>query len=138
MSGSAALILEEHPNWTPNQVKGALMSTLVNVPGAGGEVNVHARDEAPRNLTSNAGLTPEHPDRLGHRPDRLDPGELPPGELPQRSDSERSRPAGAGRASGAIARSMDGQRSETDPTRASFRRASLREATFRKTADFDK
>ena len=42
MSGAAALILEEHPNWTPAQVKGALMATLDDVPGAGGVIDVNA------------------------------------------------------------------------------------------------
>src|SRR5918995_223306 len=39
VSGAAALLLEDHPDWTPAQVKGALVSTLDDVPGAGGVVN---------------------------------------------------------------------------------------------------
>ena len=39
VSGAAALLLEDHPDWTPDQVKGALVSTLDDVPGAGGAVN---------------------------------------------------------------------------------------------------
>ncbi len=42
VSGAAALILEEHPSWTPAQVKGALVATLDDVPGAGGAVDVTA------------------------------------------------------------------------------------------------
>ena len=42
VSGAAALIIEEHPNWTPAQVKGALVATLDDVPGAGGAVDVAA------------------------------------------------------------------------------------------------
>ena len=33
-AGAAAQILARHPNWTPDQVKGALMKTARNVPGA--------------------------------------------------------------------------------------------------------
>jgi serine protease AprX len=57
VSGVAALLLEEHPDWTPNQVKGALKSTLVNVAGAGGEVSVARALRATR-LQANVGLTP--------------------------------------------------------------------------------
>ena len=39
VSGAAALLLEDHPDWTPAQVKGALVSTLDDVPGAGGVIN---------------------------------------------------------------------------------------------------
>jgi serine protease AprX len=39
VSGTAALLLEEHPDWTPDQVKGALVATLDDVPGAGGVVD---------------------------------------------------------------------------------------------------
>ncbi len=34
VAGVAAQILARHPNWTPDQVKGALMKTARNVPGA--------------------------------------------------------------------------------------------------------
>jgi serine protease AprX len=40
VSGAAALLLEAHPEWTPAQVKGALGSTVYDVPGAGGLVDV--------------------------------------------------------------------------------------------------
>jgi Subtilase family len=36
VSGSAAQILARHPNWTPNQVKGALMVTARDYPGKAG------------------------------------------------------------------------------------------------------
>ena len=42
VSGAAALLLEEHPSWTPSQVKGALTSKLVDVPGAGGVIDAAA------------------------------------------------------------------------------------------------
>ena len=112
------------------------MKTLFNVPGVGGEVNVHEAMHA-SNPTSNAGLTPSTTidpatglidwtrasfrrasfrDASDSRPGRrLEPGELP---LRAARSIEVSDPA--------------------DPTRASFRRASFRRASFRKTADFDK
>jgi hypothetical protein len=42
VSGVVALMLEEHPDWTPDQVKGALVSTLQDVPGAGATVDAAA------------------------------------------------------------------------------------------------
>jgi serine protease AprX len=57
VSGVAALVLQRRPAWTPNQVKGALQSTLINVPGVGGEVNAN-RAMSATNLTSNVGLAP--------------------------------------------------------------------------------
>jgi subtilisin family serine protease len=42
VSGVAALLLEEHRNWTPDQVKAALVRTARNVPGAGAEVDAEA------------------------------------------------------------------------------------------------
>jgi serine protease AprX len=56
VSGVAALLLEEHPDWSPNQVKGAMMSTLRNVPGAGGTVNAAAALDG--GGEANAGLEP--------------------------------------------------------------------------------
>jgi len=58
-SGIAALILEENPSWTPNEVKGAMENRLRNVPGVGGQALADKAVEAPsRALSSNASLTP--------------------------------------------------------------------------------
>ena len=46
VSGASALLLEEHPAWTPAQVKGALTSKLVDVPGVGGAIDVAAALDA--------------------------------------------------------------------------------------------
>src|SRR3954447_9235671 len=46
VSGAAALLVEAHPGWTPAQVKGALVATLDDVPGAGGVINVDAALDA--------------------------------------------------------------------------------------------
>jgi serine protease AprX len=56
VSGAAALIIDENPTWTPNQVKGAMIATLKDVPGAGAALDVSAalRGSGPANL----GLTP--------------------------------------------------------------------------------
>jgi serine protease AprX len=83
VSGAAALLLQEHPDWTPAQVKGALMATLDDVPGAGAVIDVAAA----LNATASASTT------------------LTPNEL-------------IDPASGLI-----------DWTRASFRRASFRDAS---------
>jgi serine protease AprX len=56
VSGVAALMLEEHPDWTPNQVKGAMMATLRDVPGVGGTVDAAAALDG--SGEANAGLVP--------------------------------------------------------------------------------
>jgi serine protease AprX len=62
VSGAAALIVEENPSWSPDRVKGAMMGTLANVPGAGGEINVAAalngRGLANLDLTPNPLVSP--------------------------------------------------------------------------------
>jgi len=56
VSGVAALMLEEHPDWSPDQVKGAMVATLDNVPGGGGKVDAAAALAG--SGVANAGLTP--------------------------------------------------------------------------------
>jgi len=62
VSGAVALILEERPNWSPDRVKGAILDTLEEVPGAGAELNVVAaldgRGEANRGLVPNTLVSP--------------------------------------------------------------------------------
>jgi serine protease AprX len=55
-SGAAALLIEEHPDWTPDQVKGALVATLDDVPGAGGVIDSAAALSA--NATASVSLPP--------------------------------------------------------------------------------
>jgi subtilisin family serine protease len=56
VSGAVALILAENPGWSPDRVKGAILSTLEEVPGAGAELNVNAALDG--RGYANAGLTP--------------------------------------------------------------------------------
>lgn len=56
VSGVAALVIEKNPGMTPNQVKGALMGTLRNVPGAGAAVDANAALDG--SGSANAGLVP--------------------------------------------------------------------------------
>jgi serine protease AprX len=42
VSGAAALMVDENPSWSPDRVKGAMMNTLEEVPGAGATLNVAA------------------------------------------------------------------------------------------------
>ncbi|MHB8641260.1 MAG: S8 family peptidase [Gaiellaceae bacterium] len=63
VSGAAAYILTQHPNWTPDQVKGALMSTaalplglLVHGPLGAGVVQAQAAANANGVANPNAGL----------------------------------------------------------------------------------
>jgi serine protease AprX len=59
VAGVVATILEEHPSWTPDQVKGALANNLRSLPGGGHEVDALAAFQASkRELTSNVGLEP--------------------------------------------------------------------------------
>ena len=56
VSGVAALVIEKNPGMTPNQVKGALMGTLRNVPGVGAAVDANAAMDG--SGSANAGLVP--------------------------------------------------------------------------------
>ena len=56
VSGAAALVLEKNPGMTPNQVTGAMMSTLRNVPGVGAAVDANAAMDGTG--SANAGLVP--------------------------------------------------------------------------------
>jgi serine protease AprX len=58
VSGAVAALLEAHPTWTPDQVKGAITNNLVAVP-AGEELDaLEAHVTAQRKLVSNEGLEP--------------------------------------------------------------------------------
>ena len=129
VSGAAALRHRGAPGLDARtQVKGALLATLDDVPGAGGVIDVYAALDAGVVLVDEP--RSEHPDRPGDRADRLGAGELPARELPRCERLEPQRASGAGRASAATAGSRAAARSI--PTRVSFRRVS-----FRKTTDFD-
>jgi serine protease AprX len=63
VSGAVALILDENPGWSPDRVKGAILSTLEEVPGAGAELDVAAamdgRGYANSGLTPNSLISPD-------------------------------------------------------------------------------
>jgi serine protease AprX len=127
VSGVAALMLEEHPDWTPNQVKGAMKGTLRNVPGAGGAVDAAAALDG--SGEANAGLVPST---------LLDPanGEIDWTRASFRRASFRDAAgspldAGWSRASFRCDCSLL-PNGEVDPTFSSFRIAS-----FRRTSDFE-
>jgi serine protease AprX len=59
VSGIVAALLEKHPSWTPDQVKGALVNNLRELPGGGDEVDALAAYNASKDeLVSNQGLKP--------------------------------------------------------------------------------
>lgn len=130
VSGGVALILEEHPGWTPNQVKGALMQTLFNVPGVGGEVNVHDAMHA-KPVAANEGLEPAG--IIDPTTGMIDWSRASFRRASFRSASDSRLGASWSRASFRCNCSLTDNGDEVDPARASFRRAS-----FRKTADVDK
>ncbi len=128
VSGAAALLLEEHPTWSPAQVKGALTSKLVDVPGAGGVIDVAAALDG--TAASTVSLAPNQ---------LIDPatGQIDWARASFRRASFRDASGSPLSASWSRAsfRCDCGFTSsgEVDPTRVSFRRVS-----FRRTADFDR
>jgi serine protease AprX len=60
VAGVAADLIADHPDWTPDMVKGALVNTATQLPGGGArEVNARAADEAGSDqLSSDQNLTP--------------------------------------------------------------------------------
>jgi serine protease AprX len=128
VSGVAALMLEKNPGLTPNQVKGALVATLHNVPGAGAAVDAAAALDGTG--PANQGLVPN---RL------IDPatGQIDWARASFRRASFRDASGSPLSASWSRAsfRCDCGLTSsgEVDPTRVSFRRVS-----FRRTSDFER
>jgi serine protease AprX len=124
VSGAAALVVEAHPDWTPGQVKGALASTVVDVPGAGGVVDVNAALDA-----SSAFSTSLAPNTL------VDPatGQIDWARASFRRASFRDASGSPLSASWSRAsfRCDCGftESGEVDPTRVSFRRVSFRKTT---------
>jgi serine protease AprX len=53
-TGAVALLLAQHPNWTPNQVKSALLNNLRQVPGVGMELDVEAANAATKKELKNS------------------------------------------------------------------------------------
>jgi serine protease AprX len=128
VSGVAALMLEKRPGLTPNQVKGAMLGTLYNVPGTGAAVDALAALDGTG--SANQGLTPN---RL------IDPstGQIDWTRASFRRASFRDAfgsplSASWSRASFRCDCGLTAS-GEVDPSRVSFRRVS-----FRRTSDFDR
>ena len=124
VSGAAALLVEAHPDWSPAQVKGALVSKLVDVPGAGGAIDVAAALDA--SSTFAVSLAPN---------ELIDPvsGQIDWARASFRRASFRDASGSPLSASWSRAsfRCDCGFTSsgEVDPTRVSFRRVSFRKTT---------
>jgi serine protease AprX len=60
VAGAVAGLLQKHPSWTPDMVKGAILNTARDVPGgAGREMDAMAANGAAKDkLVANVGLTP--------------------------------------------------------------------------------
>jgi serine protease AprX len=126
VSGTVALVLEDDPAMTPNEVKGALVATARNVPGAGAAVDAYAALDG--HGSANEGLVPST---------LIDPGTL--GIDSTRASFRRAsfRDAAGSpfaalwtRASFRCTCGLEAS-GDIDPARASFRRVS-----FRRTVDF--
>jgi serine protease AprX len=126
VSGAAALLIEAHPNWTPAQVKGALQATVVDVPGAGGVIDVNAALDSTAAATVN--LAPNT--LIDPTSGLIDWTRASFRRASFRDASGSNLSASWSRASFRCDCGFDTS-GEIDPTRASFRRVS-----FRKTTDF--
>jgi serine protease AprX len=124
VSGAAALVLDAHPDWTPAQVKGALSSTVVDVPGAGGVIDVNAALDT--NTVFSTNLAPNT---------LIDPasGQIDWARASFRRASFRDAsgsPLGASWSRASFRCDCGFTESgEVDPTRVSFRRVSFRKTT---------
>ena len=125
-SGAVALLLEAHPTWTPNQVKGALMATLEDVPGVGGAIDVTAALDS--STTWNTSLAPNT--MLDPATGLIDWTRASFRRASFRDASDSNLLASWSRASFRCDCGLTAS-GEVDPTRVSFRRVS-----FRKTTDF--
>ena len=128
VSGVVALMLDENPGLTPNQVKGAMLSTLKDVPGAGAAVDAYAamRGWGPANggLTANTLIDPTT--------NLIDWNRVSFRRASFRDASGSRLEAAWSRASFRCDCGLtDG--GEVEPNRVSFRRVS-----FRRTSDFDR
>jgi serine protease AprX len=126
VSGAAALLIEAHPNWTPAQVKGALQSTLIDVPGAGGAIDANAALDA--NTSATVNLAPNT--LIDPTSGLIDWTRASFRRASFRDASGSNLSASWSRASFRCDCGFTDS-GEVDPTRVSFRRVS-----FRKTTDF--
>ena len=85
VAGAVALLLEAHPEWTPDQVKAALLKTGRDLPGVTGDALVvdKAANPGPGPL-GQPRPDAEHADRRLHRRHRLHALELEPLLVEQR------------------------------------------------------
>jgi serine protease AprX len=128
VSGVAALMLEKRPNLTPNQVKGAMISTLYNVPGTGAAVDALAALDGTG--SANQGLVPNR--LIDPATGQIDWARASFRRASFRDASGSPLSASWSRASFRCDCSLTAS-GEVDPTRVSFRRVS-----FRRTSDFDR
>ena len=104
VSGVAALVVEKNPGLTPDQVKGALMATLDDVPGAGGVID--ANDALGANGTWSTSLARNTIDRPEHRAIDWARASFRRASFRDAAGSNLAR-TGAGRASAATAASRE-------------------------------
>jgi serine protease AprX len=127
VSGAAALILEERPYWSPGRVKGALLATLDDVPGAGGVIDVYSALDSGSSWSTN--LAPNT--MIDPATGLIDWTRASFRRASFRDASGSSLSATWSRASFRCDCGFTAS-GEVDPSRVSFRRVS-----FRKTTDFD-
>jgi serine protease AprX len=128
VSGAAALLLEEHPSWTPAQVKGALVQTLDDVPGAGAVVDVAAALDG--TAATSVSLAPNN--LIDPATGQIDWARASFRRASFRDASGSPLSASWTRASFRCDCSLT-ESGDVEPTRVSFRRVS-----FRRTLDFDR
>jgi serine protease AprX len=128
VSGAAAVLLEEHPGWTPAHVKGALVQTLDEVPGAGAVVDVTEALDG----TGVASVSLPPNELIDPATGQIDWARASFRRASFRDASGSPLSASWTRASFRCDCSLT-ESGEVEPTRASFRRVS-----FRRTLDFDR
>ena len=81
ISGLVADLLQIHPNWTPDQVKGDLTSSAATENSSFQEPNAVKAALLWNPPVADQGLTPSTPGQRRHREHQLQPVELEPGDL---------------------------------------------------------
>jgi serine protease AprX len=129
VAGATALLLQSHPEWTPDQVKGAMLSAAHKNRDGNYEIDVNkAKDQKGDKLVSNVGLTPNPAAADMMADDSVDPTRSSWSKRSSWSRSSWSTASGDlaaswARSSWSCACSVS-TGAEVDPTRSSWSRSS--------------
>ena len=143
VSGAAALVLQAHPSWTPDMVKGVLMDQARDLPGRGREVNVWrallADDAQAQAVKANRGLTPST--LIDPATGSLDPARATWSRATWSGAADTLRATWSRATWSCVCDPMAGAPAEADPVRATWSRATWSRATWSRatwSSSFDK